>query len=449
MTRHLNLDEQADLQSVTTHIIADAAITAAKISTLENFNFTLDVSIGKNLIVLGGSNPDKRTYLSFPPGSLRPEYISTHTTDNFTFPNAVVAQTLSILAGPTTLTGDGLQPTLIVNSGDIDLTQHQARNFRIENRTTDPSVGHPGRVYWRTDLGQMFVDTGTSISPIGGATTPVTSIYADAYPPLEGNVQFVSGTGIVLTQTGQSITIDATAVATPPAGSNTQIQYNNFGVFGASSRFVFDPLGKVSLTAAPVNTAVLNLNSDSSGQVSYYDAAGSALFGYLYGSAAEMLLDSENQLRFVSGSTTPAPIILDARGGYVQLQTNSGANTWLFDNVGTLTLPGNIDASGYAFVNVADPIDPQDAATKAYVDSVSADLVPANFVMREIPSGAVNGVNTVFTLAFTPVLGKETVYLNGLQQDVGAANDYTISGPVITFMVAPEVTDKIRVSYIK
>lgn len=76
-------------------------------------------------------------------------------------------------------------------------------------------------------------------------------------------------------------------------------------------------------------------------------------------------------------------------------------------------------------------------------------LAPSNFVTRETPSGSVNGSNVTFTLANTPVSGTEHVYLNGILQDPGAGQDYTISGSTITYLAAPISGDKIRVSYQK
>lgn len=76
-------------------------------------------------------------------------------------------------------------------------------------------------------------------------------------------------------------------------------------------------------------------------------------------------------------------------------------------------------------------------------------LAPSSRITRETPSGSVNGSNTSFTLANTPIVGTEEVYLNGLQQEPGAGNDYTISGATITYLTAPISGDKIRVSYFK
>jgi hypothetical protein len=75
-------------------------------------------------------------------------------------------------------------------------------------------------------------------------------------------------------------------------------------------------------------------------------------------------------------------------------------------------------------------------------------MAPSSFVTRETPSGTVNGSNTSFTLANTPISGSEMLYENGLLQEPGG-QDYTISGTSITFAVAPISGDRIRCSYFK
>lgn len=73
----------------------------------------------------------------------------------------------------------------------------------------------------------------------------------------------------------------------------------------------------------------------------------------------------------------------------------------------------------------------------------------ANYVVREIPTGTKNGSNFTFSLDLAPVSGTEMVFLNGILQDAGAGNDYTISTNIITMAVAPISTDKILVTYWK
>jgi hypothetical protein len=69
------------------------------------------------------------------------------------------------------------------------------------------------------------------------------------------------------------------------------------------------------------------------------------------------------------------------------------------------------------------------------------------FVTREIPSGSIDGSNRVYTLANPIVTGSEQVFLNGLLQDPGASDTYTIVGTTITFNTAPLTGDEIHVSY--
>lgn len=70
-------------------------------------------------------------------------------------------------------------------------------------------------------------------------------------------------------------------------------------------------------------------------------------------------------------------------------------------------------------------------------------------VTREIPTGAINGTNATFNLAFTPTAGSEEVFVNGILQNVGAGNDYTISSATITFLTGaiPQTGDSVLVSY--
>lgn len=85
--------------------------------------------------------------------------------------------------------------------------------------------------------------------------------------------------------------------------------------------------------------------------------------------------------------------------------------------------------------------------TSAIQTQLDAKLEASDFTDREVPSGAINGVNTTYTLAATPEAGSEHVYLNGVLQEPGAGNDYTIAGDTITYLSAPLTGDKILVSY--
>lgn len=73
----------------------------------------------------------------------------------------------------------------------------------------------------------------------------------------------------------------------------------------------------------------------------------------------------------------------------------------------------------------------------------------ANLITNEVPSGAVNSINTVFTISNSPVNGTVQVILNGLLQKPGIGFDYIISNQTITFIKAPHTNSEILVHYIK
>jgi hypothetical protein len=86
----------------------------------------------------------------------------------------------------------------------------------------------------------------------------------------------------------------------------------------------------------------------------------------------------------------------------------------------------------------ADALSPRNVS--AYVDS------PVIARVSEAPAGTLNGSNAVFALSFTPAPGSLLLALNGVAQNPGSGSpltgaDFTISGPTITYTVAPKATD--------
>lgn len=67
------------------------------------------------------------------------------------------------------------------------------------------------------------------------------------------------------------------------------------------------------------------------------------------------------------------------------------------------------------------------------------------FIDGEVPSGVVNGVNLVFTLANVPAAGSLHLYAGGLRQSITI--DYSLVGSNITFFVAPNAPAKIVADY--
>lgn len=88
--------------------------------------------------------------------------------------------------------------------------------------------------------------------------------------------------------------------------------------------------------------------------------------------------------------------------------------------------------------------------TNSGVTTVTASIPRYSaFVFSETPSGAINGSNTTYSLANTPQSGTVSLHLNGVRQNPGAGNDYTISGTTVTYVTAPNTGDVLLVDYLK
>lgn len=69
------------------------------------------------------------------------------------------------------------------------------------------------------------------------------------------------------------------------------------------------------------------------------------------------------------------------------------------------------------------------------------------FIDDETPTGTVNGVNTNFVLADTPLVGSLKVFRGGARLRV--TEDYTLSDKTITFTIAPQVGEILLCDYRK
>jgi len=118
-----------------------------------------------------------------------------------------------------------------------------------------------------------------------------------------------------------------------------------------------------------------------------------------------------------------------------------------------------LESAGFGLLRIEDAFD---GSTSAILDvSVAADktytfpnragvfILDTSYVAEEVPTGAINGSNTAFTLANTPVAGSVVLYLNGIRLRSGAGNDYTISGANITMLYAPATGDVLLATYLK
>lgn len=79
---------------------------------------------------------------------------------------------------------------------------------------------------------------------------------------------------------------------------------------------------------------------------------------------------------------------------------------------------------------------------------LSVNIGSSDFVNFEIPTGAINGTNKVFTLVNTPIVGTLHLKLNGQEKYI-ANSDYSLTGNTITFVDAPSTGAFLSVDYQK
>ena len=219
-----------------------------------------------------------------------------------------------------------------------------------------------------------------------------------------------------------------TNVLTPSAGTDAANRnYVDTAITGVTSLFTSKGTVRVATTA--------------NGALSTAYANGQTVDGFVLATGDRILLknqtaQAENGIYTVNATGAPTraldmDIWSEVPGAWVTVQqgTANADTTWL----STADTGGTLNTTAVTFSN---PI-------------TSGGLTAANFVDKEIPSGAINSSNVTFTLANTPTAGSEHVYLNGILQESGAGNDYTITGAVITYLSAPLTGEKIRVTYRK
>lgn len=79
--------------------------------------------------------------------------------------------------------------------------------------------------------------------------------------------------------------------------------------------------------------------------------------------------------------------------------------------------------------------------------SIATNVVPT---WNEVPSGTIDGINMVFTLAYQPVSAASVMlFLNGRLTREGVSNDYVLSGSAVSMMTAPMADDVLLASYLR
>jgi hypothetical protein len=362
--------------------------------------------------------------------------------------------TLPIARGGTGVTGVPTNGQLLIGNGTgytvAELTAGTA--ISVTNAAGSITIANTGVTALTGTANQVSVSAST-----GSVTLSLPqNIHTSATPTFAG-LTITAGTVTVSTPYVSSTqTWNAGAVSfvgelvnitdTASAAGSRFIEYQTGGV----ARFAVRKDGAIVTGSWAATTIAANVGG--TGQTSY--AVGDILFANTTSTLAKLAGVATGNV-LISGGVSTAPSY-----GKVGLTTHiSGTLAVGNGGTGVTSTPTNGqlligNGTNYTVANLT-------AGTGVTITNGSGSisiavatasiLAKSDFIVRQIPTGTVNGSNATFTLASTPVVGSESVYVNGILQNVGTGNDYTISGATVTFLTGaiPQTGDIVHVSYIR
>lgn len=368
--------------------------------------------------------------------------------------SAEVTGGLTVWVNEGTVNGD-TQWTLTTNDtitlGSTSLTFSQTDAGAV---TVDSSLTKTGKQLGRAALtGDVTASAGSNATTIANGVVSLAKQANLAANSVIGNLSGSSTTPSAVSATSAAT---ASTVATRDANANTRV---NNTVEGFQT--VTSAAGTTTLTVSSVRTT--QITGSTTQTVVLPDATTLVVgqsFVIINRSTGNVTVNANGGglvQTMVSGSflTVTVTAIGSAAGTWDAAYTAAGGS-------GSVTTVSVVSANGFTGSVANASTTPAITLTTSVTGMLKGNgtaitaatagtdyLAPSNVITRETPSGSVNGSNTAFTLANTPIAGTESVYLNGLLQEPGAGNDYTISGPTITYLTAPVSGDKVRVSYLK
>lgn len=172
--RRINLDEQALIQSCTTPILADSAVTSIKLAP---------GAVDANSLAINSVTPTK-------------------------LHSSVYGAGLIANIGTSAIDVNVDNVTLQIVTDVLKL-----KSVILENFASDPTAGTPGRLIWRTDLSQVRVDDGVSFSTLAGGGGSGHTIEDEGVALTSRATLNFIGAGVTVTDTGSK-----TQVSIPQGG---------------------------------------------------------------------------------------------------------------------------------------------------------------------------------------------------------------------------------------
>lgn len=279
-------------------------------------------------------------------------------------------------------------------------------------------------------------------------TTPFI-IVSGAVGNIPANARLLTGSGVTITDGGPGGNLTLTVVgggggSGTPGGNDTEVQFNDGGVFGGDTNFTFNK-----------TTNTLSVNNVSGSLTRLVDGT-----SYLVAGSNVTIVTGSNGSVTISAPTvglTPQMSWMEIPTGdadgvnmvFTLAYTPNPLNSLMFYVNGVLQLQGltyDYDLTANNVIMNYSPASGSNViATYSYVTIPPAGTYTS---WMEIPSGVADGINNVFTLSNTPTPTSAVMfYINGVLQRQGASADYTISTNTITMNYTPNSGSNVVTTY--
>ena len=232
------------------------------------------------------------------------------------------------------------------------------------------------------------------------------------------------------------------------AGKNTGDYYkvSTAGYFkvGAGAEFYVNQNDGLVWNSSAGVDIIDNTNSNVAGTATFVAVTGSSDTGFTV-DIATAFKDRVTTLE-TEASNAQTATGLDTSGNLVAYSGTSYLDAAASIKAATIALDTQVKTNTDAIGVKANLTTTAKGDLVSAINEVNSKSVGDTYV-RETPVGSIDGTNTAFTLANTPIASTVQVFLNGVLQEL--TDDYTLSSTTVTFGSAPFSGDKVKVIYFK